>query len=372
MGRFIMTQTASPLPPFDTIPPHLQTVLDYQQQAQQHLTADVWAYLDGGAMHENSVQQNRFQFEDIQLIPRHLKDLTHGHTRLNLFGQDYPHPIFLAPVGHQALFHSQAEHATALAAQVMHSNLILSHFSHTHLAELAPEHPYKWFQLYWQGSKEHVLSLIEQAEQCNYRALVVTVDAPHAGIRDRERKLGFQLPEHLSLPHSKTPHFPALSATDHPIFQGLMQIAPTWEDIAWIISQTKLPVILKGILHPADAQKALDYGISGLIISNHGGRILEDSLSPLIALQKIRQIVPQNFVLLLDGGIRRGTDIFKALACGANAVLVGRPYIYGLTVAGALGAAHVMRLLQEEFEITMALMGTATLDEINQDYIYRV
>ena len=366
-----MTQTASALPPFDTIPPHLQTVLDYQQQAQQHLTADVWAYLTGGAMHEITVQQNQLQFQDIQLIPQHLNDLTQGHTRLNLFGQEYPHPIFLAPVGHQALFHSQAEHASALAAQVMQSNFILSQFSNTKMAELAPEHPYKWFQLYWQGSKDHVLSLIQQAEQSHYRALVVTVDAPHAGIRDRERKSGFQLPEHLLLPHYHNAHLPPLSATDHAIFQGLMHIAPKWEDIAWIISQTKLPIVLKGILHPNDAQKALEYGVSGLIISNHGGRILDTTISPLTALQKIRPIVPQDFPLLLDGGIRRGTDVFKALALGAHAVLIGRPYIYGLTVAGALGAAHVLRLLKEEFEITMALMGTATLKEINQDYIYQ-
>ena len=358
--------------PLSTIPAYLQTVADYEKQAPRHLTEEVCSYLNGGAMHEISLQQNMLQFQDIQLVPRHLNDLTQGHTQINLFGCDYPHPIFLAPIGHQALFHPQAEKASALAAQVMHSNIVLSTFSNTHMGEANPEHPYKWFQLYWQGSREKSLPLIQQAEQYGYRALVITVDAPHVGIRDRERKIGFQLPEDMVHPHTPTHlDFPNVSPSEHPLFQGLMQVAPKWSDIAWVIENTKLPVILKGILHPADAQKALDYGVSGIIVSNHGGRILDTSISPLTALQKIRAIVPANYPVLLDGGIRRGTDIFKAIALGANAVLVGRPYIYGLAVAGALGAAHVIRILKEEFEITMALMGTATINEINQDYIYQ-
>lgn len=361
-----------PLAPLTQIPAHLQTVLDYQQQAQQHLLEDVWGYLNGGAMHEISVQQNILQFQDVQLIPCHLNDLTQGHTRLNLFGQDYPHPIFLAPIGHQGLFHPYAEMASALAAEALHSNMILSTFSNTHMAELK-DHPYKWFQLYWQGSREKSLALIQQAEQYGYRALVITVDAPHVGIRDRERKLAFQLPQDMQHPHTPAHlSFPQVSPSESQVFQGLMQIAPKWADIQWVIENTHLPVILKGVLHPADAKKALDYGVSGLIISNHGGRIVDGTISPLMALQKIRAVVPADYPLLLDGGIRRGTDVFKAIALGANAVLIGRPYIYGLAVAGALGAAHVIRILNEEFEVTMALMGTASLKEINQDYIYHL
>lgn len=365
-----MTAT-TPLTAFSHIPAHLQTVFDYQRQAELHLTAEVWGYLNGGAMHEISVQQNLLQFQDIQLIPRHLNDLTQGNTWLNLFGQDYPHPIFLAPIGHQALFHPHAEKASALAAETMHSNIILSTFSNTAMSELNPHNPYKWFQLYWQGSREKSLPLLQQAEQCGYKALVITVDAPHVGIRDRERKLGFQLPPEMQHPHTPTHlDFPHVSPTESQLFQGLMQVAPKWADITWLIENTKLPVILKGILHPADAQKALDYGVAGIIVSNHGGRIVDTTISPLTALQKIRAVVPPVYPVLLDGGIRRGTDIFKAIALGANAVLVGRPYIYGLAVAGALGAAHVIRILKEEFEITMALMGTATLNDINHDYIY--
>ena len=372
MGQFIMSQHR-PLAPLDAIPAYIQTIHDYQQQAQRHVPEDVWGYLNGGAMHELSVQNNCQQFQNIQLIPRHLNDLTQGNTRFHLFGLEYPHPIFLAPIGHQALFHPRAEAASALAAEVMQSNIILSTFSNTAMDELTHHNPYKWFQLYWQGSREKSLALIKQAEQSGYRALVITVDAPHVGIRDRERKLFFQLPKDMQHPHTPTHlSFPDVSPSESQLFQGLMQIAPKWSDIAWVIANTQLPVILKGILHPADAQKALDYGVAGIIVSNHGGRIVDTTISPLIALEKIRAIVPADYPVLFDGGIRRGTDVFKAIALGANAVLIGRPYIYGLATAGALGVAHVIRMLKEEFEITMALMGTATIKDINQDYIYRI
>lgn len=361
-----------PLPPLTTIPAHLQTVADYEQQASKHLTEATWHYLQGGAMHELSVQENQLQFQDVRLVPRHLNNFSQGNTRLNLFGMDYPHPIFLAPIGHQALFHPQAEQATALAAELMQSNFVLSTLSNTHLEAFNKENPYKWFQLYWQGDREQSLALIQLAEQHNYKAIVITIDAPHTGIRDRERKTFFQLPQNMPHPHaSANLEIGNLATGEHPIFQGLMKNAPKWEDIAWIIKNTHLPVILKGVLHPADAKKAVESGASGLIVSNHGGRVLDTTISPLIALQKIRAVVPTNYPLLLDGGIRRGTDVFKAIALGASAVLIGRPYIYGLATAGALGVAHVLKILKEEFEITMALMGTPCLDDINQDYIHQ-
>ncbi|MEB3768211.1 alpha-hydroxy acid oxidase [Acinetobacter sp. MD2] len=367
-----MTISHSPLAALTQIPAHLQTVFDYEQQAQQHLSADVWGYLSGGAMQEISVQNNPRQFEQLQLIPRHLNNLTQGHTAVELFGQRYPHPIFLAPIGHQQLFHPQGEAATALAAEVMQSNYILSNFTNTAMDQLNIENPYKWFQLYWQGSKEKSYPLIQQAEQHGFKAIVVTVDAPHVGIRDRERKLGFQLPEGMQHPHTPTHiDFPQVSPTEHPLFNGLMKIAPQWDDIAWLVKNTPLPVILKGILHPADAKRAIELGVQSIIVSNHGGRILDTTISPLTALEMIKRHIPSHIPVLYDGGIRRGSDVFKAIALGASAVLIGRPYIYGLATAGALGVAHVIRCILEEFEVTMALMGTSTLKEINSEHIYR-
>ncbi|OUY05590.1 alpha-hydroxy acid oxidase [Acinetobacter populi] len=359
------------LAPLTQIPADLQTLPDYQIEAQKHLNAATWSYLNGGAMHEISVQQNILQFQDIQLIPRHLNDLTHGNTQIHLFGQIFPHPIFLAPIGHQQLFHPQGEAATALAAEAVQANYVLSTFSNTAMTQVNQDYPFKWFQLYWQGCRELSLPLIQQAEHCGFRAIVVTIDAPHVGIRDRERKAFFQLPEGMQHPHTPTHiSFPQVSPTESQLFQGLMQIAPQWDDIRWLIETTQLPVILKGVLHPADAKKAFAMGVAGLIISNHGGRVLDTTICPIDALQTIKKIVPADYPLLLDGGIRRGTDVFKALALGASAVLIGRPYIYGLATAGALGVAHVIRTLKEEFEVTMALMGTASINEINQDYIY--
>lgn len=370
MGRFMSTETI--LAPLEQIPPDLQTLADYEIQAQKHLSDMVWQYLQGGAMDEQSVRNNLQQFQNIQLVPRLLNDLTQGSTEIEIFGQKFPHPIFLAPIGHQQQFHPDAEAATALAAEVLGSNMLLSTFTNTDMRHLKQENPLKWFQLYWQGDREKSLALVRLAEQQNFKAIVITVDSPHTGIRDRERRVFFQLPEGMQHPHTPA-HIPLpeLEAHQHPVFEGLMQIAPKWADIEFIIANTDLPVILKGVLHPLDAKKAVEIGVQGLIVSNHGGRVLDTSISPLKALERIKAVVPANFPLLLDGGIRRGTDVFKALAMGAAAVLIGRPYIHGLAVAGALGVAHVIKILKEEFEITMALMGTATVKEINTDYISR-
>ena len=360
------------LPPLTQIPAYLQTIHDYEVEAKKHLSTMVWDYLVGGAMDETSVQENLNQFKDIQLLPRMLKDLTHGNTSCTILGQTFPHPIFLAPIGHQQQFHAEAEAASALAAEVLGSNIILSTFTNTDMRQLKKENPYKWFQLYWQGNREKSLELVKIAESHQYKAIVITVDSPHTGIRDRERRAFFHLPEGMQHPHTPT-HIPIpeLQDGDHPVFNGLMKIAPTWEDIAWIAQQTELPIILKGVVHPQDALLAIQHGVKGLIISNHGGRVLDTCISPLIALQMIKKVVPDDFPLLFDGGIRRGSDIFKAIALGASAVLIGRPYIYGLATAGALGVAHVIKILKEELEITMALMGTATIEDINNEYIFQ-
>ena len=358
------------LAPLTQIPAYLQTIADYEKQAELHLPENTWHYLQGGAMDEQSVKNNLQQFQNIQLIPRLLNDLTQGSTEIEILGQKFPHPIFLAPIGHQQLFHPEGEAAAALAAEVLGSNMVLSTFTNTDIRHLKQENPLKWFQLYWQGDREKSLALVRLAEQQNFKTIVITVDSPHTGIRDRERRVNFQLPEGMQHPHTPA-HIPLpeINEDQHPVFNGLMQIAPKWADIEFIIANTHLPVILKGVLHPADARKAIAIGIKGLIISNHGGRVLDTAISPLKALAKIKSVVPADFPLLLDGGVRRGTDVFKALAIGASAVLIGRPYIHGLAVAGALGVAHVIKILKEEFEVTMALMGTSTPNDINTDYI---
>ncbi|WP_168459992.1 alpha-hydroxy acid oxidase [Acinetobacter sp. A1] len=362
----------APLAALNHIPPHLQTIADYQKQAQLHLNAATWANLEGAAGDEYSLNNNRAAFANIQLLPRHLNSFKDANTQIQLLGKHYPHPIFLAPVAYQQLFHPQGEIATAQAASAMQAPMILSHLSTTSMATLdqvssAP----KWFQLYWQGSRETSLDLVLQAQHYAYQAIVLTVDTPHMGIRDRERRAYFQLPAHIRAVHHHPVSTIPLKDNQHALFDGLMQQAATWEDIAWLVQHSPLPILLKGILHPADAQQAYQYGVQGIIVSNHGGRVLDTTVSPIQVLSTMRKILPHDFPILLDSGIRRGTDIFKALALGANAVLIGRPYIYGLAVAGALGAAHSIKLLKEEFEVSMALMGTSSIEQINNSYIYQ-
>lgn len=353
-----------PLAPLTQIPPHLIAVAQYEQQAAHHLDAAVWAYLQGGAMDEITLQANMRDWQDLQLVPRRLQALAGGHTRLERFGQSFASPIWLAPIAYQQLFHPDAEIATAHAAHVSQTPMLVSSFATRHFAEIAAHTTAPlWLQLYWQGSRAASLALVRQAEAAGYHAVVLTVDAPHMGVRDRERLAGFVLPAQIEAVNLHAlPSYPASSS----MFDGLFALAPTWDDVAWLKTQTHLPVLLKGILHPADAVQAVQLGVDGVVVSNHGGRVLDTCVSVVDALPVIRQVCPPDYPILVDSGLRRGTDIFKAIALGASAVLIGRPYIYGLSVAGALGVAHILKLLQEELVVTMGLCGCRHLEDIRQ------
>jgi 4-hydroxymandelate oxidase len=228
-----------------------------------------------------------------------------------------------------------------------------------------------WFQLYWLADRGTLRELLAQIEAAGFEALVLTVDAAVHGVRDRERRHGMPLPEGV-----KAVHWPTSAPQNKPstgLCAGLADAAPTWADVHWLIGQTRLPVLLKGITHPQDALQALSLGAAGVIVSNHGGRVLDTlpataELLPRI-VQAVRQQHPQALVLV-DGGLRRGTDLFKALALGADAALIGRPVLYGLAHAGAHGAAHVLRLMRDEFEATMALTGCAQLQNIGIDRLW--
>lgn len=352
------------VPPLQQIAPHLISVAQYERQAMQHLDPAVWAYLQGGAMDEVTQRANLDRWQQIQIVPRRLQRLTGGHTTLTCLGQSFAHPIWLAPVAYQQLFHPDAELATAQAAHITQTPMIVSSFATRSFADIAAQTTSPlWLQLYWQGERQASLEVVRQAEAAGYQVLILTVDAPHMGIRDRERLAGFERPTHIqavNLHHTPTYH------AQTGLFDGLFALAPTWEDVAWLKTQTHLPVLLKGILHPADAAQAVQLGVDGVVVSNHGGRVLDTCVSVVDALPAIRQVCPPDYPILLDSGIRRGTDVLKAIALGADAVLVGRPYLYGLSVAGALGVAHTLKLLREELEICMGLSGCATLADVRQ------
>jgi 4-hydroxymandelate oxidase len=268
------------------------------------------------------------------------------------------------------LFHAQGELASVLAAGVMGGLAVVSTQASVSMDTIASNAQAPlWFQLYWQGSRDATLALIQRAETAGYRALVFTVDAPLSGARNREQRAGFSLPPDMAHINAQPIQLPTIKENMSAIFDGLMAIAPTWADMEWLAEQTSLPILLKGILHPDDASKAVDIGAAGIVVSNHGGRVLDGVPTSLSALPGVVAAVHGQVPVLVDGGIRRGTDILKARALGATAVMIGRPYIYALATAGALGVAHLIRVLREELEIAMALSGCKTLDDIHSSVL---
>lgn len=363
------------VPPLQAIPADVVSAADYERRAIEHVDAPAWAYLQGGAADEHTIAANLEAWSACTLQPRVLADVRGGHTRCTLFGETLAHPIILAPVASQRLFHADGELATTLAAAVMQGAAVISTQASYSLESIASHNQSQgqgllWFQLYWQGNRDATLALVKRAEEAGYRALVLTVDAPVSGARNREQRAGFSLPAELANHNVPPLQLPAIAEGGSMVFDGLMSIAPTWEDAAWLIKQTPLPLLCKGILHPDDAKKAVDIGAGGIVVSNHGGRVLDGVSATFHALPSVTAAVNGVVPVLVDGGIRRGADIIKARALGATAVMIGRPYIHALSVAGALGVAHLIRLLCEELEIAMALSGCKTLDAIHHDMLH--
>ncbi|TYL47773.1 alpha-hydroxy acid oxidase [Marinomonas sp. IMCC 4694] len=357
-----------------TIPNDALCVADYQRLAKKCLPHPIFEYVYGGGGDEFTMQRNRDAFDKLAIWPRVLNDVTHGTTSTTVLGATWRTPMMLAPVAFQTMAHEQGEWATAEAASALEVGMMTSTLSSRSLESISKKitSP-KWFQLYWQIDRTFNIALVRRAEKAGYSALVVTVDSAIHGIRNRAQRAGFVLPEGVEAVNlTDRPPLPSKAFTPDQsiVFQGMMSEAPTWEDITWLIQQTSLPVIIKGILHPSDALKAKAIGAKGVVISNHGGRTLDCVPSAIDVLPAIREQVGNDFVVLMDGGIQRGTDVFKALALGANAVLIGRPQLYALAVAGAVGVAHMLRILREELEVTMALAGTARVQDITTASLY--
>jgi 4-hydroxymandelate oxidase len=355
--------------PLTQIPPDLVSAADYERYARAHIADPAWAYLQGGAADEVTLAANLAAWQNTELLPRVLRELRGGHTRRRLFGDTLAHPFLIAPMACQRLFHPEGERACALAAGVLGGAMVVSAEASLPFSEIAAhaQGPL-WYQLYWQGDRPRTQALLQRAEAAGARALVLTVDAPVSGVRNREQRTGFALPAGVSAVNLDGPvPVPPLATGDSPVFDQLLAVAPVWADIEWLRTRTRLPILLKGILHPGDARRAVACGMDGLIVSNHGGRVLDTAPPTARCLPAIRAAVGETLPLLVDGGIRRGSDAFKAIALGADAVLVGRPVMHALATAGALGVAHLLRLMREELEITMALCGCATLDAIDRD-----
>lgn len=341
---------------------------DWVALARARLGEAAWAYFDGGAADEATVAANRSAWAALKLWPRLLQPLAGGHTRTTLLGREWPVPLLLAPVAYQRLAHTDGERATALAAAAQGVGLVLSAQSSVPLEDVAAlvrddavRGPL-WFQVYPQPRREDTLDLARRAADAGFEALVLTADAPVHGVRDRERRTGFALPPGVcavNLPPSPAPSA-AQSRFD---FAAAHAVQPG--DIEELARFSGLPVLVKGVLHPGDVEMMVNAGAAGLVVSNHGGRTLDTAPATAEALPLVARALRGRLPLLVDGGIRRGTDVLKALALGADAVLIGRPQVMALAAGGAAGVAQMLRQLRDELEIAMALCGCATLAQAN-------
>ena len=344
--------TAEPpmaLHPGQQTPPSLLNLDDYEQAARGRIPRVAWEYIEGGAADEITVGWNREAYRKIRLLPRQLNDVGHVDTSVRLLSHELPHPILLAPTAAHRLAHPDGEVATARGARLSGAGMVLSTYTSVPVEAVAAEKPpLLWFQLYVQ-EKGFTQSLIQRAAAAGCTAVCVTIDTPNSGTRNRQDRSGFTFPPNL--PHLTT------RLIEHPL---------TWKDLQWIKAASSLPVFLKGVLHPDDAERGIQSGAAGIMVSNHGGRNLDTAPATIDALPRIIDRVAGRVPVLVDGGIRRGTDVLKALAVGANAVMIGRPYVHGLAVSGSDGVAAVVGILRHELELAMQLTGNATLKAVDR------
>ncbi len=329
-------------------------VFDYETLAQARLEPNVWSYYSSGSDDEVTLRANRTAFERIRLRPRMLVDVSTCDMRTTVLGTPLSMPILLAPTAFHGLAHPEGECATARAAGKANTLMVASTSSTRSLEDIAREASGPlWFQLYFSDRKSSE-ELVHRAEAAGYRAIVITVDAPRWGHKERAIRSGFSIPAKANF-------------TDQDAAKE--NISLTWASLVWLRSLTSLPLVLKGIFTSEDAILAVKHGMDGIIVSNHGGRQLDGVSASIEVLPEVVKAVDGRCEVYLDGGIRRGTDILKALALGARAVLVGRPILWGLAVSGAEGVSHVLEILRSELALAMVLAGRPTLDDVDRSLV---
>jgi 4-hydroxymandelate oxidase len=332
---------------------------EFELEARQCLPRPVYEYVAGGAGDEHSLRANEESYRRIFLRPRVLRPVVPVDLAQKLFESPLPVPLVLAPAAYQRLMHLEGELGSVQGATRCGVPFVLSSNGTVSIEEImAIPGARCWFQLYVQGDRGFTRESIARVEAAGCEAVCVTVDTPVLGLRPRQLRAGFAVPAGVKLPHAAR----LRDASDPGLHSAL-----TWQDVDWLRSLVKSKLLLKGVLHPGDAKLALQAGVDGIMVSNHGGRNLDTIIPSIEALPEIAQEVAGRVPLFVDGGVRRGTDVLKALARGANAVMIGRPYLYALAVAGADGVARCLSLLIEELRLAMALVGSASLQELNRD-----
>lgn len=353
----------------------LINVFDFEEAARAKLPAMVFDYYAGGAQDEVTLRANRAAFERTCLRYRVLVDVSQRDLATTVLGQRVAMPILIAPTAFHGLAHPEGEVATARAAAKAGTILVLSTFSNAPLEDVVGAAPGAvWFQLYVYRDRGASQALVERAEAAGCTALVLTVDAPLLGRRERDIRQRFHLPEGLvasNLLAAGYGHVPAAGSGSGlaRYITSLLDASLSWRDLEWLRGITRLPLLVKGIVRSDDAVRALEHGAAGVIVSNHGGRQLDTAPATLDVLPTIAEAVGNRTEVLVDGGIRRGSDVVKALALGARAVLAGRPILWGLAVDGENGVFQVLSILREELDLAMGLCGCPTVRDITRTLI---
>ena len=371
-------------------------ISDIRKLAKRRLPSAMFHYIDGGADDEVTLRRNTTAYEDYDLQPTFLNPVDEIDTSINLFGKDLDIPFFIAPTGMSRLFHHTKENAVARAASKFGTAYTLSTLGTVSLEDIAKETDGpKMFQIYILKNRELTKEFVSRCKSANYDALCLTVDTPLAGNRERDKLTGMTMPPRFTIKS-------LLSFALHPRWSFNLLLHPdfrlanvshrvdalanttmslidyvnsqfdrtvSWEDVAWLIQEWNGPFIIKGLLTADDAKKAKDVGASGIMISNHGGRQLDGTPAPIDCVTSMREAVGDDMELIVDGGIRRSTHIIKALALGADAVSIGKAYLYGLAAGGQKGVELVLQILRDELERDMTLLGASSIKQLSSKYI---
>jgi isopentenyl diphosphate isomerase/L-lactate dehydrogenase-like FMN-dependent dehydrogenase len=343
---------------------------DFERLAEGKVEPGPWGYFAGGAGDERTLADNDAAFGRWRLRPRMLVDVGSVTTATTVLSRDVSMPVLVAPTAFQRLAHPDGDLAVARGAAAAGTVMCLSTLGGASPAELADAAPdgRHWFQLYWSRDREFTQALVEAAAEAGFQAIVLTVDLPAAGRRERDLRAAFEIPEDLPLPNLAT----HLGGGDfHATLGQVVDPTITWRDLEWLRSVSSLPLIVKGILTSEDARLACEHGVDGLVVSNHGGRQLDAAPASLDALPEVVDAVSGRCLVLMDGGVRRGTDVVTALALGARAVLVGRPVLWALAVGGEEGVQRVLELLRAEVELALRLLGCPTPEAVTPAHVRR-
>jgi 4-hydroxymandelate oxidase len=345
---------------------------ELERAARERLTPMAYDYYAGGAGTEATVRDNRTAWDGFRLHPYVLRDVSAVSTRTRLLGTELATPVVVAPTAYQRLAHPDGELATARGAEAAGALVVVSTLATTSLEDVvaaAPDAP-RWFQLYVFDDRGYAGELVDRAAAAGYRALVLTVDAPVLGYRPRDERNGFRLPDGLAMANVPR-EMPETDGSGLAALFGSIDQTLTVDDLAWLKERSGLPLVVKGVHRGDDAVRCLDAGADAVVVSNHGGRQLDSAVATADALPEVADAVAGRAPVLVDGGLRDGTDVLKALALGADAVLLGRPVLWGLATGGADGVRDVLRWLTADLERAMTLAGVTDVAEVPRDLVRR-